>query len=241
MTVRQRARRQVRRVTHKAHLMRPSVYEFLSVNDDFTDDFTDIPALARQHKPVGIGGQEAKGIDYRTRLGQGYGVRQRMATHATQGVMVAWSRELAHAIGSATDQPHDLGGGWLPIIEPRRGDDMLTRGVVWQDIQIRGTGIRIRLASYHRPPARHRHLWRQADDRLEVWLDASPIPVVLLTDANERGGPDLDDDRWGWRGIGIDGAVTNLKVPSVYELAPRRSDHRPVSLAVRPGRRRARR
>lgn len=242
MSARKRARRVVRRVQHKAHLARPSVYEVLAVNDDFTDRVTDIPALARQHKPLGIGGQETKGINYRTRLDQNtWGVRQRMATQATQGVMVAWNRELCHAVGSATDDPYTLGGGWIPIVEPRRGDDMLTRGVVWQDIQIRGTGIRIRLASYHRPPARHRDLWREADDRLEAWLDSSPIPVLLLTDANEPGGPNVDDHRWGWRGIGIDGAVSNLRVPSVYELAPRKSDHRPISVAVRPGIPRARR
>ena len=180
--------------------------------------------------------RSTKGIDYRERgLDESGGIRHRQHDDATQGVLVAWNRELAHAVGHTKDNPHQLGHGWLPIIEPRPHMDMLIRGVVWQDIQIRGTGIRVRLASYHRPPRRHQALWREADDRLEAWLDASPIPVVLLTDANEAGGPDVDDHRWGWRGIGIDGTVTNLRVASAYELAQRRSDHHPISLAIRAG------
>lgn len=238
-TAREAARREARRAAHRLQLARPSVYEALTVNDDFTDRWTDIPALARERLPLLIGGQEAKSINYRERgLSETYGLRHRQHDEATQGVLVAWNRQLAHTIGQALDDPAALGRGWIPIIEPRAGMDMLVRGVVWQDIHLRGTSTRIRGASYHRPPLRHRELWREADDRLEAWLDASPIPVVLLTDANEVGGPDVDDERWTWRGVGIDGALTNVPVPSVYDLARRRSDHRPVSIALHLGGRR---
>lgn len=55
------------------------------------------------------------------------------------------------------------------------------------------------------------------------------MPVILGTDNNQAGGPDLDDEHWNWRGRGIDGFVSDLRVLSVYELALRHSDHRAVS------------
>ncbi len=235
-SARTRALRQLRRAKHAGHLARPGAYEVLSVNDDFTDHVTDIPALCRDRRPLAVGGQETKDMRLAGRLWDlGYGVQQRMDSDATAGVMVAWEHDQAFAIGDHKDVATRLGNGWLPLVHPRENDDMLTRGVVWQDIEIRGTGIRLRIASTHRPPARHRHLWRNYDLALEAFLDACPIPVILLADANELGGPDVDDDQWRWRGIGIDGAVTNMKVPSVYELAVLRSDHRAVSLSIRPG------
>ena len=235
VSARTKAQRQARRALHAAQLARPGTFEALSVNDDFTDKVTDIPFLARTRHPLAIGGQETKGIDYREKLDHTWGVRQRMSNEATQGVMVAWSRELAYAVGSEVNMPTRLGHGWLPLVEPGPGNDVLTRGVIWQDVQIRGYGHKVRIASTHRPPFRDRDLWKAYDAALEAWLDASPIPVLLLTDANEAGGPDFDDEQWGWRGIGIDGAVSNLRLVSAYELSFLRSDHRPLSIAVRPG------
>lgn len=227
-----RARRAARRVTHETALRFPRVLEVVSVNDDFTDAVTDVPALARTRDPLAIGAQESKGVDYRKRLGKQWGVRQRLDSDATSGVAVVWNKSLAHTIGVTRDRPDHIGHGWLPLVEPRPGDDMLTRGIVWQDLAVKSWPARIRVASTHRPPQRHRHLWAAFDDHLEAWLELSPLPVIVCMDANEAGGPNVDRR---WRGIGIDGFVSNLAIPSVYELAVARSDHRPVSGAVRIG------
>lgn len=222
--------RPLRRAAHTTALALPRVLEVISVNDDFTDRWTDVPALARDRDPLAIGAQESKETDYRKRLGKQWGVRQRMDDDATSGVAVIWNRSRAHSIGITRDRPEHIGHGWQVLVEPLPGDDMLARGIVWQDLAIKGWPARVRIASTHRPPQRHRHLWDTFDDRLEAWLETSPIPVVVCMDANEAGGPNVDRR---WRGIGIDGFLTDLTIPSVYELAPARSDHRPVSGAVR--------
>lgn len=239
MSAKQQARRIARRAAHAGVLQLPRVHEVITCNDDYTDRWTDVPALARNRDAVAIGAQESKGIDYRKRLGQQFGVRQRMDNDATAGVAVVWNRSLASAIGSATDRPGQLGSGWLPLVVPRRGDDMLTRGVAWQDLTLRAYYSPVRVASAHRPKKTLDHLWTQFDDQLEALVDASPIPVIVCMDANESGGPNIDGR---WAGIGIDGfLVRGLWVPSTYELAKARSDHRPLSAAVRLRPTRARR
>lgn len=238
MNARQQAQRAARRARHAVALARLGSHEILSVNDDFTDHVTDIPRLARKRRPLAIGGQETKGINYHQRMPDGWGVRQRLTSDATAGVMVAWDKDRARAIGNAKDQPARVGHGWVPLVEPRDGDPMLTRGVVWQDLQVRGYGDEFRLASTHRPPRYLAHLWTEFDRNLRRWLEASPIPVVLCMDANDVGGPGFIDDPWQWRGRGIDGVITNLRVTSAFELDQRRSDHQPVSHAVRTGQRR---
>lgn len=227
MNAKQRAARELRRARHAAVLKLPRVHEVITVNDDFTDNLTDVPALARNRDPLGITAQESKGIDYRKRLGKQFGVRQRMADDATQGVAVVWDRNQATAIQGERDVSAKVGYGWRQLVGEVRGE-MLARGVVWQDLEVTTTGDRFRLASTHRPPWRIHDRWPAFDDALEAWLNVSPLPVLLGMDANERGGPNVDPD-YRWRGIGIDGFLSDLPVPTVFELAWRNSDHRPVS------------
>ncbi|WP_210651357.1 hypothetical protein [Nocardioides sp. SYSU D00065] len=232
MTRRERIVRAARRARHGQLLRRGDVHEVITVNDDFTDHVTDVPHLARTRQPLLILTQESKRTDYRQRLDDdAWGVRQRMSDDATQGVAVVWNRQLARAIGSGMNRPRNLGAGWIPLAVPDRGDDMLVRGIVWQDLQLRDGGQRFRAASTHRPPARHRDHWAEFDDQLEAFLDASPIPVLVGSDNNQAGGPDIDPD-YRWRGIGIDGFLGDIAVRSVYELAKRHSDHRAISGAA---------
>lgn len=229
-SAREQAARQIRRGKHAVILRRDGFHEVITVNDDFTDELTDLRYLARTRKPLAMAGQEVKETDVRALLDDGWGVRQRLTDDSTRGVCVVWNRDLARAIGRTKNRPSTIGDGYLPLVKPGPRDGMLTRGVVWQDVEVL-TGERFRIASAHRPPARFRHLWPAFDDNLEAFLQASPLPVVLGTDNNQVGGPDVDPD-YKWRGIRIDGFVTDAAIPSVYELAYRSSDHRPVSGAL---------
>lgn len=224
-------RRQARRLAHNTALLLPDIAEIITVNDDFTDHLSDVRHWARTRRPLALAVQEGKRTDYRDLLGPRWGVRQRQQDDSTRGVAVVWDRDQAERAGHAQHTPRQIGGGYRPLVAPRRGDDMLTRGVVWQDLELLDGGI-LRVASTHRPPQRHNHLWRTFDAQLEDWLAASPVPVVLGLDNNQVGGPDLDDEHWAWRGVGIDGFTSDLPIRSVYELAKRNSDHRAVSAAV---------
>lgn len=233
MTTALQARREVRRHAHGALLALPGVHEVITVNDDFTDALSDVRYLLRTRKPLVLGAQESKRTDYRAQLDDRWGVRQLMTDESTAGVAVVWDRQRAKATGGTRNHPRLLGSGYKPLVVPTHGEDMLTRGIVWQDLELVHDGGIFCMASTHRPPQRHAHLWPEFDDALEAWLEARPVPVVLATDNNQAGGPNVDDDHWRWRGIGIDGLVSDLRVLSVFELDYRNSDHRPVSGALR--------
>lgn len=229
------AARRERRTAHEWQLRRAGFHEVITVNDDFTDELTDVRYLARTRRPLIMDVQESKRTDYRKILDDGpdgWGVRQRLADDSTAGVATIWDRQLVTAIGDTRDQASRLGFGYAPLVVPHNGEDMLTRGIVWQDLKLAATGFRFRSASTHRPPLRHRHLWPVFDDHLEAWLEDSPLPTLVGTDNNQPGGPNVPDD-WRWKGIGIDGFFGDIVVSSVYELDRRNSDHRPVSGAAR--------
>lgn len=227
------AKREERRRAHTSQLRRTGFHEVITVNDDFTDDLSDVRYLARTRRPAVIDAQESKRTDYRQVLDLSWGVRQRLTDDSTAGVATIWDRKILDAIGESRDRVGQIGYGYLPLVEPHHGEDMLTRGIVWQDLEVLATGFRFRSASTHRPPQRHDHLWPIFDDHLEAWLDASPLPVLVGTDNNQPGGPNVDDNLARWKGIGIDGFLGDIQVTSVYELDQRNSDHRPVSGAAR--------
>lgn len=233
MTAALQARREIRRRTHSASLRLPGVHEVITVNDDFTDALSDVRYLLRTREPLALGTQESKRTDYREQLDDRWGVRQRMTDDSTAGVAVVWDRQRAKVAGPNRNRVGLLGHGYRELVVPHHGEDMLARGIVWQDLELRDGGGLFRIASTHRPPQRHRHLWSPFDDALEAWLERSLVPVVLCTDANQPGGPNVSD--WRWRGIGIDGFTTDLRIPSVLELDRRNSDHRPVSGALWTG------
>lgn len=220
----------VRSLAHHTALALPGMGEAITVNDDYTDSLSDVAYLCRTRRPLLVDAQESKRTDYRTRLDDRWGVRQRMTDDSTAGVAVIWDRHHADAIGAARDRPLQIGFGYVPLVVPRRGEDMLTRGIVWQDLEVIETGFHFRSGSTHRPPRRHSHLWPAFDDQYEEWLDASPLPVLVGMDGNEPGGPNVSAR---WRGIGIDGFSGDLTVASVLELPRRNSDHLAISGAVR--------
>lgn len=228
----QNAARAAQRARHQQILTRPGFAETLTINDDYTDRVSDVASLIRVRRPLGAGVQEGKGKSYDALLGPRYGVQQDLTSPATAGVAVVWDKQQADALG-AEGGPGRRGHGWSPIIEPRRGDSMLTRGVVWQDLRVIATGYEFRLASYHRPPGYLDHLWPDADMTFLAWLRVAPLPVHCLTDNNSRRlSPLIHGTRFRWRHAGIDGSIGDVRVRSTYALTYGQSDHRPVSQAI---------
>lgn len=229
-------------------LGRLGVIEGITINDDFTDRTSDVPALLAARAPIWVGVQEGVQTRYRQLLSRllgrlrrlRWGVRQRTTTEATQGVAVIWDRYWCRAIRRHRDKPHRLGYGWQPLAD---SPQTRIRGVIWQDLAVRiqllGRRLRVRIASTHRFPPRERDQWLAFDHALANWLLASPLPVVLFMDANERGGASAllqllekaAPGRFRWVGDGIDGAITDLPTAAAATaLARRASDHRPVSI-----------
>lgn len=225
----------------------PGVVEALTVNDDFTDRLTDLPALLKARRPAFLGAQETKRTKVDERIGHAlgsrYGVRQDRRDEGAAGVAIAWDRVIARPLGRAVDDPEELGGGWLELLPA--GDGLLARGVVWQDLRVRLGWVgntRIRLASTHRPPRRNANQWPAYDTAFARWADDSPLPVLVLMDSNEPGGPAVLSLRTGmrWRGVGIDGALHDphltpraLALHHAVSLPRRQSDHHAVSIPIR--------
>lgn len=221
----------------------PAVVEGLSVNDDFTDNLTDVVDLIERRWPAFIGVQEGKRHVYESLLRRFFGlepryqVRQDLTGEGPSGVAVLWDTLRCRAIGTALNDPDELGGGWLELTPAGHG--LTARGVVWQDLRVRIGWLRrrtVRVCSAHRPPQRNRDQWPLFDARLAAFCKDSPHAVVVFMDCNEAGGPDALVELTGlrWYGQHFDGALTDLHVPGgVAEALDRAdSDHKPVSIPV---------
>lgn len=211
--------------------------EVITVNDDFTDHLTDVPALIRRRRPLALFVQEGKFTNYRVLVkGLGYGVRQRRHSEASRGVSVLWDRKQARrTVRRHRDNPHRTGHGYAILVGAAHG--ILPRGVVWQDVRVRRIGWRrltpgrrpvVRLASAHRPPQRASASWGAYDAALTRWMAASPHPVILGTDNNSTVRPTIPA-KWDWHHVGIDGFLTNVPIVAVTALAQSVSDHHAVA------------
>lgn len=230
-----RAWRRLRRV-----LAQHGVVEGISINDNFANQVSDVPALLTTRRPLWVGVQEGLRSTFRQMLGVRYGVRQRLTDDATRGVAVIWDRLWCRKHGQHRDQPLRRGHGWQALAD---SPDTRMRGVVWQDLAVRprlvGPRRRVRVASAHRFPQRESEHWPEFDRALATWILACPIQMVLFMDCNEDGGPtalmalleEAAPGRFRWVGEGIDGCITDLPTAADAEdLARRTSDHQPVSI-----------
>lgn len=226
-----RAWRRVRRV-----FAQHGVVEGVSINDDFANHASDVPALLATRRPLWVGVQEGIRSRFRQLLGARYGVRQRCTTDAARGVAVIWDRLWCRKIRGRGHH------GWKALAD---SPDTRMRGVVWQDLVARarlvGRRHRVRVASAHRFPQREREHWPAFDEALAAWILATPqhLRLVLFMDCNEDGGPaalmqlleDAAPGRFRWVGRGIDGCITDLPTAAgAQPLARRSSDHQPVSI-----------
>lgn len=223
-------------------LGRPGVVEGISINDNFANEISDVPALLATRQPMWVGVQEGLRSNFRELLGLRWGVRQRLTSEATQGVAVIWDRLRFRAFRGHIDKPHRRGHGWKAIADSL---ETRMRGVIWQDGVVRrkvaGVRLLVRLASTHRFPRRERERWPVFDEHLVAWILACPddLHLVLFMDCNEDGGPShllelleaAAPGRYRWIGRGIDGCITDLDDAAIAEvLARRTSDHKPVSI-----------
>ncbi|MBU2693865.1 endonuclease/exonuclease/phosphatase family protein [Pimelobacter sp. 30-1] len=218
--------------------------EGVTVNDDFTDRVSDVPAILAARRPAWIGVQEGKREDYAGLLDDPrYAVVQRMTSDATRGVAVVLDLDQVRPVGRYVDDPRRRGHGYRQLTAAGLG--ILARGVVWQDVRIAGPlGRRrvVRLASTHRHPRRARARWSDFDGALVDWLLASPVPVWLAGDFNAPvAAVRLRGAATARRGRGIDGHVLTGPLRFVdrraRRLRKRTSDHAGVSALVRVPRR----
>lgn len=219
------------------------VVEGISLNDLWANVASDLVAVLEARRPAWVGLQEGKSNDYarliaHQHLDDRYGVVQRMTSEATQGVAIVYDRTQLVPIGTAVDDPRHRGSGWEELTPAGYG--VLARGVTWLDVRIAGPlglGRVVRVASVHRHPGSvPDHVLRAFDRALDAWLAASPLPVWLVLDANER-----KVHRLRFRGrkriVGIDGHVITGALryvdQKVRRLVRRTSDHAPVAGLVR--------
>lgn len=212
----------------------------VTLNDDFTDRLSDVPAVLKTVEPFAILLQEGKRTRYRdvlrrlrrrirrTRstadddLGR-YRQRQVQRTAGTRGLAIVWDADRAPVISG----PHHQ------VLTDAKGAKMEPRGVTWIVVLHPDWGPVI-LATTHRPPWRYRRLWPEYDRNLEHWLDAQTHPVILGLDANTRRLNTLAA-RLGMKvaGKGIDAVmVRGFGIHSARSLLRRFSDHRPVRATV---------
>lgn len=220
-------------------LARPGVIEGVTINDDWANDASDVPAILAARRPAWGGIQEGKNEDYADMLeSERYGVEQRMTSEATQGVALVYDRHQLRTVGTAVDNPHKVGRGYMQLTPAGHG--ILARGVVWQDVCVRGPlgrRRRVRIASTHRHPKRARAMWPAFDKALTEWVAASPIPVWVVGDFNAPLGSVQLHGVTRRKGAGIDGHILTLPlsfaVSFVRRLRWRTSDHRGVAALVR--------
>lgn len=222
---------------------RPAVLEGVTINDDFTDRSSDVPAILRARRPAWIGIQEGKREDYGDLLADArYAAVQRASDAATRGVAIVLDQTQVRPIGRHVDDPRRRGHGYRQLTSP--GGGILARGVVWQDVRLVGSGAArvVRLASTHRHPRRARGRWPEFDAALAAWLLASPLPVWLAGDFNAPvSSLRLPGTTTRRRGSGIDGHLVTgpLRFADrrARRLKKRSSDHAGVAALVRVPRR----
>ena len=213
---------------------RHGIVEGVTVNDNFGNQVSDVPALLKIRRPLWVGVQEGLRTRFWQLLRARYGVRQRCTKEATRGVAVIWDRLWCRKIRGRRHH------GWKPLAD---SPETRMRGVVWQDLKVRarliGHRLRVRVASTHRFPPRESEHWPEFDRPLAAWCLASPLPLVLFMDCNEDGGPTglltlLEQHapgRFRWVGDGIDGCITDLDTAApARALARATSDHQLVSI-----------
>ncbi len=194
-----------------------ATFTVATINDDFTDRKTNVPDVKATVKLV----QEAKNTHLRKALkGDGFGVHQHRTDTAKKGSAVVWDKDRARS----TDRGFALG------VTPQ-GRKMETRYITWSDVVI--DGVKVRVASAHRPPARFKALWDDFDKNLARFVKSTRGPLIIGMDSNTRDHRKLERMtglRWEGKPRDIDGFLVSpgIKVDRLREGPKRDSDHNPV-------------
>ena len=206
-----------------------------TVNDDFTDRKTNIPLVTRFADIILT--QENKHDNVHTLVPAGWSVHQVRRNASTRGSAVAWRTNKPFRKASVDQKLAVRGRGILPrymtIAHGRIGLAPVT------------------FIATHRPPRRHKRLWRNYDLALSAYcrfLRFRGRFVIVGLDANDR-------TRWGQRRLAamsgmrpvfpsrsLDGFLVSYGM-GVHppELLPKwHSDHHPVLISINiPNRRKA--
>lgn len=188
-----------------------------TINDDFTDGRTNVDDVKATIKLV----QEAKNSKLRKAVKRDeFGVHQVMKGPDTRGSAVVWNKDRV----KSTDRGLSLG------VHPH-GRQMETRWITWSDVTI--DGVKVRVASAHRPPARFKALWPAFDANLAKFVKNSKLPLIIGMDSNthdHRGLEKATQLNWVGPKGDIDGFLVSpgIKVDHVREGPKRDSDHNPI-------------
>lgn len=208
--------------------------KLITINDDFTDALSDVPALLAEHAPFAVFVQEGKRTRYwrvlrrirRKRHNAGDQLRYRQVqltrTDHQAGLAIVWD---------AVTAPLVSGPYYRVLVEPD-GAAMLKRGVLWIVVDHPSLGAVV-LATTHRPPWRFRHLWPAYDEALRKWAAGRGAALLLVgIDVNTRRLAAFAS-RVGLTvaGKGIDAVLARgLQLRKPRRLKRRHSDHRPVAV-----------
>lgn len=194
-----------------------ATFTVASINDDFTDRYTNVPDVKATIKLV----QEAKATNLRGEVDKkDWGVHQDLNDTGKKGAAVVWNKDRARA----GDRGYALG------VTPQ-GRKMETRFISWSDVVI--DGVKVRVASTHRPPARFKALWPAFDRNLAQFVKSTRLPLIIGMDSNTRDHRRMESVtglKWAGPPGDIDGFLVSpgIKVDQIHEGPKRRSDHAPV-------------
>lgn len=116
--------------------------------------------------------QECKNVDVAAALGPNWGVLQDLRDKGRAGSVIAWRKDVVKP-----------GRGGLRLGVRPGGAAMLTRWIAWKNITVRG--LKLRVFSAHRPPARYRWLNPLFDLRLKALGWTTSRPLIGGIDAND--------------------------------------------------------
>ena len=209
-------------VPQKGSKPKPVSFTIATVNDDFTDDKTNLKKV----KAAVVMVQEAKNTDVRSERPNKnkFGVHQNTARDDQAGSALLWRKDRVHA-GKR---------GYVNAVRPQ-GAAMLQRWISYTDVKI--DGAKVRMMSVHRPPKRFARLWPDFDRNLAAFVKKSPLPVIVGMDANQenpRRLAHLTGLRWHAPEGSIDGflATRGIRFESMRRLPKGASDHHPVKAKV---------
>ena len=205
-------------VPSKGNKGKGATFTIATLNDDYTDRFTNV----RHVKADVVMVQEAKNVNVRdVRSPEKFGVHPNVQRPDQAGTAIIWNKQHVQAA------KRGYANGVLP-----QGAKMLQRWINFTDVTV--DGAKVRMVSVHRPPARFKRLWHDFDRNLAAFVKASPHPIVIGMDANERNPrrlAHLTGLRWHAPvRDSIDGflATRGIRFEHTHRLAKGPSDHHPV-------------
>ncbi|MBK7863765.1 MAG: hypothetical protein IPJ65_35205 [Archangiaceae bacterium] len=204
---------------HRKH--ETKAFTVATVNDDFVHPKTsNLPGIDADI----VLAQETKWENAAARLGKKYNTHQNTTRVDKSGTTVAFKDE---------DRFKGKGSGY-ELGVTAHGRKMETRWINYTDVEV--DGVKVRMASVHRPPLRFKALWPEFDRHLAQFAKETRqegLPLIIGMDSNTHQ-PHVMEKLTGltWRSVpgSIDGFLVSkeVRVDHLHRLAKNTSDHNPV-------------